>query len=191
MKIFNFQFSISKPSFLFFFILLLSLLSFGVRLLPHFPNFTPIGALALFVGAYAIKKHWWSLFIPLVAMFVSDLFIGFYDFRLMAVVYGSFFVYSLTGMLLVKKNIGFAFLGSIAGAIFFYLSTNFAVWAFSSWYPHILGGLLVSYTLALPFFKYTLLGDIFFTGVFFGAYKLAFIVYLATNRKKYVQEDYS
>ena len=174
MKISNFKFLISKPSFLFFYILLIAGLSFAARLLPHFPNFTPVGALALFVGAYTFKKYWWSLFVPLFAMFLSDLVIGFYDFKLMAVVYGSFFAYAFFGMLVSKKrNFQTMLLGSVGGAVFFYLTTNFAVWLFSSelFYPHTIQGLMMSYTLALPFFKYTILGDIFFTCVFFGAYE--------------------
>jgi hypothetical protein len=138
------------------------------------PNFTPVGALALFVGAYLAPKYRWGLLLPLLLIFVSDLFIGFYDLKLMAVVYGSFLVYTGLGMLVAKrKSIATVFLGSMGGATLFYLTTNFAVWAFSSWYPHSVSGLLLSYTLALPFFKYTILGDLFFTGVLFGAYELA------------------
>lgn len=160
--------------FLFFFLAAVTLVSVGVRLFPHAPNFTPIGALALFVGAYAVSKHWWLSLLPLAAMFVSDLLIGFYDAGVMATVYGSFLVYvfigRVTGSHIRPANVLFAGMG---GAVLFYLATNFAVWAFSSLYPHTLQGLLLSYTLALPFFRYTLLGDIFFSGVFFGAYAFA------------------
>jgi hypothetical protein len=146
----------------------------AVRLLPHVPNFTPVGAFALFVGVFVARKHWWGLLLPLFAMFFSDLFIGFYDLKLMAVVYGSFLVYTGLGMLVSKRrSIATVFLGSIGGATLFYFTTNFAVWLFSSWYPHTVSGLLLSYTLALPFFKYTILGDLFFTSVLFGVYELA------------------
>ena len=159
---------------LFIFLLLIIVGSIAVRLLPHAPNFTPMGALALFVGAYLARTHKVALLIPLLAMFLSDLFIGFYDWRLMAVVYGSFLVYTGLGMLVAKrKSIATVFLGSMGGATLFYLTTNFAVWAFSSWYPHTVSGLLLSYTLALPFFKYTIAGDLFFTSVLFGVYELA------------------
>ena len=149
-----------------------------VRLLPHIPNFTPVGAFALFVGVFVARKHWWGLLLPLFAMFFSDLFIGFYDFKLMAVVYGSFLAYTGLGMLVAKrKSIATVFLGSIGGATLFYLTTNFAVWLFSSWYPHTISGLLLSYTLALPFFKYTILGDLFFTSILFGVYEFAKVLY--------------
>ena len=154
----------------------------AVRLLPHIPNFTPLGAFALFVGVFVARKHWWGLLLPLLAMFLSDLFIGFYDFKLMAVVYGSFLTYTGFGILVAKrKSITTVLLGSIGGATLFYLVTNFAVWAFSTWYPHTVSGLLLSYTLALPFFKYTILGDLFFTSVLFGVYELA--AYLLCQRQ--------
>ncbi len=145
----------------------------AVRLLPHIPNFTPLGAFALFVGVFVARKHWWGLLLPLFAMFLSDLFIGFYDLKLMAVVYGSFLAYTAFGMLISRrKNIATVLLGSMGGAVLFYLTTNFAVWLFSSWYPHTVSGLVLSYTFALPFFKYTLLGDLFFTSILFGVYEL-------------------
>jgi hypothetical protein len=146
----------------------------AVRLLPHIPNFTPLGAFALFIGVFVARKYWWGLLLPLFAMFLSDLFIGFYDFRLMAVVYGSFLAYTGFGILVAKrKSTATVLLGSMGGAVLFYLTTNFAVWAFSTWYPHTIQGLMLSYTLALPFFKYTFLGDLFFTSILFGVYELA------------------
>ncbi len=160
--------------FLIVFIFLAGALAMGIRLLPHFPNFTPVGAFALFTGVYLARKSKWALLLPLGVMFLTDLVIGFYDLKLMAVVYGSFLVYTGFGMLVAKRrSIATVLLGSMGGAVLFYLTTNFAVWAFSSWYPHTVSGLLLSYTLALPFFKYTILGDLFFTGVLFGSYEFA------------------
>jgi len=64
-------------------------------------------------------------------------------------------------------------LATLAGSMLFYLITNAAVWLFSPWYPAGIEGLMLSYTMALPFLKYTLLGDLFFVGVFVGVYELA------------------
>lgn len=169
--------------FLFLFLLLAIGVAVAGRFLPHLPNFTPIGALALFVGVYLAGKSKWALMLPLGVMFLSDLFIGFYDFKLMAVVYGSFLFYVFSGFLVRNtKNVGIIALATLAGSFLFYLTTNFAVWAFSSWYPHTISGLFFSYTLALPFFKYTLLGDLFFTGIFFGAYELVATFLLRKER---------
>ncbi len=60
----------------------------GLRLLPHAPNFTPIIAIALFGGFYLSKKTAWIL--PVAALVVSDIFIGYYEISVMLAVYGSF-----------------------------------------------------------------------------------------------------
>ena len=153
------------------------------RLIPHPPNFTPVGAVALFAGMYFARKSRWALLLPIAVIFLTDLAIGFYDAKLMAVVYGSFLFYGVFGLLVKeKKNIGTIVLATLAGSFLFYLTTNFAVWAFSPFYAPTLEGLMLSYTMALPFLKYTLLGDLFFVGVFVGSYELA----LAVLRKRQV-----
>lgn len=151
---------------------LIAVFSFFARLLPHAPNFAPVGALAILAGAHLSKKY--ALLLPLAVMLVSDYFIGFYNINIMISVYFSFLLYALFGNAFGKgrKLAKFAG-GAFLGAVLFFLITNFAVWAFSSMYSKDLSGLLFSYTLALPFFKNTLLGDLFYTAVFFAAYELA------------------
>jgi hypothetical protein len=140
------------------------------RFFPHPPNFTPIGAIALFGGAYLSGRI--ALVLPLLAMLISDLFLGFYSWRLMLIVYLSFLICVLLGFKLKKNRKWYRFLGySLIGSVVFYLLTNFAVWAFTSWYPKNLNGLLQCYFLALPFFKNTILGNLFYTGLLFGAYE--------------------
>jgi len=140
------------------------------RLIPHIPNFTPIGAMALFGGAYLDKR--WAILLPLVAMFFSDLFIGFYSPAVMVSVYGSFVLIGLTGLWLRKrKNPRNVLFAALSSSILFFIVTNFAVWAAGS-YSRGLDGLLTSYIMALPFFRGTLFGDIFYTAVFFGGYEL-------------------
>ena len=173
---------IIKNKFLIIFTAAVFLAAIAGRLVFHAPNFTPMGAFALFVGAYLTTKNKWLLLLPVGAMAISDLFIGLYDWRLLAVVYASFLAYGIFGMLAGKqKNPGTIFLATIAGSLIFYLATNAAVWAFSPWYSHDLQGLLLSYTLALPFFRATLLGDLLFSAVFFGAYELALHIDILRN----------
>ncbi|MBI2642520.1 MAG: hypothetical protein HYW97_01625, partial [Candidatus Wildermuthbacteria bacterium] len=117
-KILNSKFQ-TYTVFLLVFVGLLALLSFGVRLFPHAPNFTPMGALALFAGAYLARRHWLGYFAPLFVMFLSDLFIGFYDPKLMAVVYGSFLLYALIGRVAPRQNPLFMLGGALGGAVFF------------------------------------------------------------------------
>ena len=159
--------------FLIFFLIGAGVLSVIARLLPHPANFTPMAALALFAGVYASRVSKWYLLAPLAAMLVSDVFVGFYEWKTMAVVYGSFFAIGLIGLLvrMFKARLQTVVLGTLLGSILFYLTTNLAVWLFSGMYAPTLDGLLLSYYMALPFFKFTLLGDLFYVGVFFGAYE--------------------
>jgi len=159
-------------NFKFIIALLFVLIGVGLRLVPHAPNFTPIAAIALFAGVYFSKKI--ALTLPILAMLISDLFIGFYDIKLMAAVYGSFILCAILGFWLKKHKkwntvTGAAFLSSGL----FFIVTNFAVWLFSSWYTRSFSGLIQCYIMALPFLKNTLLGDLFYTAVFFGAYELS------------------
>ncbi|MDP6586314.1 MAG: hypothetical protein QF535_16805 [Anaerolineales bacterium] len=156
------------------FVVLMIAAAVAVRLLPHPPNFTPIGTIALFAGLYLAPKTKWGLLLPIAVMLATDLFIGVYDIKLMAVVYGSFMAYVGIGWLVgKKKQISTVVLGTFAGACTFFATTNFAVWALYSHYPATIEGLVMSYTMALPFFKYALMGDLFFVAVFIGSYELA------------------
>ena len=143
-----------------------------VRLLPHPYNFTPIAAIALFGGVYLNKKY--AFLIPVLAMLISDYFIGFYSLKLMAAVYGSFVLIGLIGLWLKKhKNYHTVIGASLLSSVLFFIITNFAVWVFTPWYDKTFSGLIYCYFLALPFFRNTLLGDLFYVSAFFGVYELA------------------
>jgi hypothetical protein len=147
------------------------LIGASLRLLPHPPNFAPIAAIALFGGVYLSKKI--AFVLPVAAMVISDIFIGYYDFRLMALVYGTFLLTVVLGFWLKKhKKWQTILASSLLSAFLFFLITNFAVWVFSFWYPKTFPGLLQCYLMGLPFFRNTLLGNLFYTTVFFGAYEL-------------------
>ena len=93
-------------------------------------------------------------------------------------VYGGFIIMGLIGLLVRKnKKLSTVLGGTILGSVVFYLVTNGAVWAFGSLYTHNLAGLMQSYAMAIPFFRNSMLGDLFFTGVLVGAYEasLAFL----------------
>ncbi|MEK7658952.1 MAG: DUF6580 family putative transport protein [Patescibacteria group bacterium] len=152
--------------------LVLVLIGVSLRLLPHAPNFTPIAAIALFGGVYFSKKT--ALIFPVLAMAISDIFLGFYEPLIMLSVYGSFLLCVVLGFWLKNHKKWQTVAGSvILSSVLFFVITNFAVWAFSPWYAKTFSGLIQSYVMALPFFKNSLLGDIFYAGVFFGAYELA------------------
>jgi hypothetical protein len=159
--------------------LLLVILGAVMRLLPHAANFTPIAAIALFGGMYMRRRY--ALLVPLAALVASDIFIGFDSLHSRLIVYGSFVLIGLIGLAVRKrKNIATIAAGSIGGSLIFYLITNFAFFYTPTMYPHTLSGVLSSYYRALPFFRNTLLGDLFYTGLLFGLYELA--RYVAARR---------
>lgn len=153
------------------FIASLSIITFAVilRLIPHPPNFAPITAMALFGGAYINKKY--ALVVPLIAMIISDFFLGFH--QVIPFVYGSFLLTGIIGLWLKEhKNLKNVILAILSSSLLFFLITNFGVWLIWDFYPKDLSGLIQSYTLAIPFFRNTMLGDLFYTGLFFGSYEL-------------------
>ena len=150
------------------------LILFGVilRFLPHPANFAPIAAIGLFSGCHLKKKY--AFLLPLAAMLISDYFIGFYSWKIMISVYLSFALIGLIGVQIGNHKTVYTVLGgSLLGSVLFYLITNFAVWVFGSLYPHTWAGLLWCYTAAIPFFRNTVLGDLFYVSTLFGAYELA------------------
>lgn len=152
------------------------LLSVVFRVISHFsgalPNFSPVAATALFGGTYLNKK--WALALPILIMVLSDLVIGFDGFFSRAYVYGSFILTGFIGLWIRNhKSFTNVLLGAFASSVLFFLITNFGVWAHSSLYDKTINGLMQSYLMGLPFFRNTLLGDLFYTGVFFGGFELA------------------
>jgi len=144
----------------------------GLRLAPHPMNFAPIGALALFGGAYFSSKRE-ALAIPLLSLILGDVFTGFH--QLLPVIYASFLVSVAIGFWLRRKRsaprIGAA---TLAGAMQFFLVTNFALWASSiGSYPKTAGGLAACYIAGIPLFWNTLAGDAFYATLLFGAMALA------------------
>jgi Family of unknown function (DUF6580) len=141
------------------------------RLLPHMPNVTPITAMALFSGVYLTnRKH--AFIIPLLAMFLSDLILGFSGITLF--VYAAFILVSYIGFSSKKISIITILLSSIS----FFIITNFGAWLIM--YPKSVNGLIECYTLALPFFRNSIIGDFFFAGVMYYGFEFVENKYLKT-----------
>ncbi len=152
------------------------------RLIPHYPNFTAVGAMALFGGAYFTKKYL-AFIVPLAAMFLSDVIIGFYPG--MWVVYLSFALIVLIGMQIGgQKKPGRVLLASVSSSVSFFLITNFALFPHNSMYPQNLTGIIESYVAAIPFFQYTLLGDLFYVGLMFGVFEIARVKFPELEKAK-------
>lgn len=150
-------------------------------LLSDLPNFAPVAAIALFAG-YFFRSRGVALAIPISIMLVSDSFLGFYDFKMMLVVYGALAAPALVRNYLkrwmsLKDHPVVASAGlltcSLGASLFFFVVTNFGSWIFFRTYEHTLSGLLACFTRAIPFFRYTLSGDLLFAFVLFGGYAVA------------------
>ena len=139
-------------------------------ILPHPPNFSPVAAMALFGGAYfSDKRH--AFLIPFLAMFISDLILGLHPS--MVFVYGAFALTVAMGIWLRDRISMTTVAGAaVASSVLFYLITNFGVWIIGGWYPLTMEGLIACYVAAIPFFQNTLLGNLFFTILLFGGFRL-------------------
>ena len=142
------------------------------RLLPHLPNFTPVGALGLLAGARMRLAQ--ALLVPLVVMAVSDLLLQWLDGStpFHPFVYASMVVNVVLGRMLLSRTSSPWKLGSVSllASVQFFLITNLGVWLGGTMYAPTLAGLTQCYVAGLPFFQYTLLGDLTFCGVLFGAH---------------------
>jgi len=148
---------INKNSFL------VSIILFAIfsRFIPHPPNFTPITAIAL-LSSKGFTNRWTIFLIPIISLFISDLFLGLHNS--IPFVYGAFILITLLGISAKKISIGTVLMSS---TIFFFI-TNFGVWFYN--YPLTLNGLISCYTLAIPFFLNTILGDLVYSGIMIYSY---------------------
>ena len=154
------------------------------RVMPHPYNFTPVIAITL-LSSYVFKSKYMSLGVPLVAFWLSDLFInnviyaGYYsEFTFLSAgmfwTYGSILLIALLGSSILKKiSSGKVALASLSGSTLFYLISNFGVWLASPMYAKSIAGLFLCYSLALPFYGSSLAGDLMYSVLFFGVYHLA------------------
>lgn len=151
-------------------LLALLLLGIGARLIELPANFSPTAAIVLFAG-FLFRERWAGALIGIGTLAVSDLFLGGYEPELMASVYlAILFPLLLRSWLRARLNAWRVGAAAVAGSTVFYLATNFAVWAFSGWYPPTAAGLIECYVAALPFYQHTLIGDLIWSIGLFGTY---------------------
>jgi hypothetical protein len=148
--------------------------------LADMPNFKPVAACALLSG-FLFSRIWLALALPLLVMLVSDWQIGSYEATIMVAVYGSLAACPLLGFAAKRISRSRKFdrageAGLVAGSalamsILFFVSTNLAVW--TQWYPMNVEGLGACFLAALPFFKFTILGNLLFSMGGLAAYWVA------------------
>lgn len=152
----------------------LTVLGGVTRLVPHWWNFTAVGGASLFAGARL--QGWKAFLVPLAIMLVTDpilgALMGFPPFTPVTLfVYGSFMLNVLIGRLLRKTESPLRIAGaSLLASCQFFLVTNLGVWLGSSYFPPTFEGLLLCFGAAIPFFGWTVLGDLFYSGVLFGGH---------------------
>jgi hypothetical protein len=166
--------------------IILSLLVIGIgsRLLPHYPNFTAVGAISLFASAFAGRRTI-AIVIPFLVMLFSDMILNnlIYarvypdDYKNFIFLYrGALWSYAAFGLVVIFGNTLFrnsvnlpkVFFGALGASIIFFLLSNFGVWASTNVYPVNLSGLLTCYAAGLPFLLNQVLGDLSYSLVLFG-----------------------
>lgn len=139
------------------------------------PNVEYVTTASLLAATYLGKRY--ALLVPFLIMVITDTLIGntnififtwsayltiailgYYDIRILGAKFGKL------------KRVLWATKTGLFASLFFYLYTNFGVWALDSWgtYPRTLAGLIECYIMGLPFLRLNLLGNLFFVPVSFG-----------------------
>ena len=150
----------------------LTVLGAIARLLPHPPNFAPVGATSLFAGARL--RGWQAYLVPLVLMAITDPIrstfygVAWYT-RYQLFSYASFLIAVWLGRRLrSSESISRIAAITVINSMQFFLLTNFGAWLWFQAYPRTAAGLASCYVAAIPFFGWTLAGDLLYTAVLFG-----------------------
>ena len=138
------------------------------RLLPHAPGVWPYAASALFAGRM-LRIPALAVIVPLAAVLLSNVALAGDDWRITAVVCAAITLPAFAGMLTRRWQGAIPIIGAMLScSLIFFVTTNFAVWAFGNLYPLTWEGLVQCYVAALPFLDKTVVGDLFWTAVLFG-----------------------
>ena len=150
--------------------LVVFLIGFDVaaRLLWHVPGVSPVAASALFAGMM-LRRRLLAPVVPLAALLIGDAIMGFYHWQVMAAVYAALTLPAVAGMLARRfRALRIVVPTVLACSLIFFVTTNFAVWAWSGMYSPDMAGLVQCYAMGLPFLKYTVAGDLLWNAVLFG-----------------------
>ena len=138
------------------------------RFIPHPPNFTSLLALSFYIPSLLGIRYLPAL---LLSFAITDFFIGFHGLALFT--WGSVIIIGLLSKYFVQSII-FRISGALIGSLVFFLITNFGVW-FLGTYGYTINGLILCYTLAIPFFSYSLISTFIFSGIIETVYKFLLI----------------
>ena len=150
----------------------LTVLGAIARLLPHPPNFAPVGATSLFAGARL--PVWQAYLVPLALMAITDpILAAFYGVPALSkyqiFAYVSFLIAVWMGRhLRATESIPRIAAFSLLNSIQFFILTNFGSWLWFQTYPRSVSGLVTCYVVAIPFFVWTAASDLLYTAALFG-----------------------
>lgn len=158
--------------------------------LADFPNFKPVAALCLFAGFF-FRSYAIALVALVSVLLISDWQLGSYQWQVALAVYGSMAIACSLGWLIKKRlshhlsgisgrQLGGFVLSSLIMSTTFFVFTNFAVWQFCGWYAGDPEGCIACFSAAIPFYRWTLMGDLTFTLVIVGVYQTACIAVFHT-----------
>jgi hypothetical protein len=151
-------------------VLALFLIGLGVagRTMPHVWNFSPVAAAALFAGR-TFDSRGLAFIVPLAAMLIGDVILGFDQWQLEIVVYAAMLLPTAVGIMSRHwRGAGAVIATMLACSLTFFVASNVAVWAFTGIYAHDLNGLTECFFAAIPFLEKTVFGDLLWTAVLFG-----------------------
>ena len=89
----------------------------------------------------------------------------------MPFVYLSFIIIALIGGLIKTNKWQSLLKASLVSSVLFFMITNFGVWATGTMYQKNISGLTQSYIMGLPFFRNTIISDLFYSFSFFYGYR--------------------
>ena len=143
----------------------------ALHLVPHPFGVSPIGGTALYAGAYGSSRIAWL--IPLIPLFIGDLFGGFYNLTVMFFVYLGFALSTLVGRLLLARhrNMGRFGIAVTAAALIFFVVSNFSIWL-AGYYPPTIAGLISCYVNGLPYLGIAMIADAVYCVLLFGGHAL-------------------
>jgi len=162
------------------------------RIIPHIENFTPVIALCMFSGL-SLTGNKIKYIIPLLAVFISDLFLNIFVYNLNHGIflyegviwqYISYILIILISSKFRKINIKYTakiILLMILMCSLFFIISNFGVWVSSNMYAHYIEGLFACYISAIPFFQGTFLGTIYFSIFLFFGFNILDRTYFKKN----------
>jgi hypothetical protein len=174
--------------------LILSVIFF--RLIPHAPNFTPLGAVAL-LGAGFYTRKFLAFLVPVLSLWLSDLILNntvyaaysegfqlFADYQIFT--FASMILTAMLGFALFSKiNVSRVLAGTVGATAIFFILTNFGAWmSYGGMYPKTLAGLGAAYVAGIPFVLNTLLSNVVFGFALFYGYAY----FISKNKSLQIQE---